>query len=108
MNDDLSRPPTTTTIPSPLMTRPNPMRTPVTPRMIRAIQRYCAKSDLDCRRMETKYMITPASVAKHIAYLEEVRPIAMSSPPIGKNLRKKYLRQTLTRRDRFRKSRAMS
>jgi hypothetical protein len=50
------------------------------PRTIRAIQRYCAKSDLDCRRMETqfgiKYVITPTSVAKHIAYIEEVRPVA--------------------------------
>ena len=49
------------------------------PRTIRAIQRYCAKGDLDCRRMETqfgaKYMITPASVSKHIAYIEEVRPV---------------------------------
>src|SRR3972149_6954890 len=46
----------------------------------RSIQRYCAKGHLDCRRMETpygdKYLITPASVAKHIAYIEEVRPIA--------------------------------
>lgn len=49
------------------------------PRTMRAIQRYCAKGDLDCRRMETqfgeKYMITPASVAKHIAYIDEVRPV---------------------------------
>jgi hypothetical protein len=49
------------------------------PRTIRAIQRYCAKGDLDCRRMETqfgiKYVITPTSVAKHIAYIEEVRPV---------------------------------
>jgi hypothetical protein len=50
------------------------------PRTIRAIQRYCAKGDVDCRRMETqfgvKYMISPDSVAKHIAYIEEVRPVA--------------------------------
>lgn len=50
------------------------------PRTIRAIQRYCAKGDLDCRRMETqfgeRYMITPTSVARHIAYIEEVRPVA--------------------------------
>lgn len=50
------------------------------PRTIRAIQRYCAKGDLDCRRMETqfgeRYMITPRSVARHIAYIEEVRPVA--------------------------------
>jgi hypothetical protein len=49
------------------------------PRTIRAIQRYCAKGDLDCRRLETqfgvKYMITPTSVAKHIAYIDEVRPV---------------------------------
>jgi hypothetical protein len=52
------------------------------PRTPRSIQRYCAKGHLDCRRMETpfgeKYMISPASVAKHIAYIEEVRPVATS------------------------------
>src|SRR5438067_12466184 len=50
------------------------------PRTPRSVQRYCAKGHLDCRRMETpfgeKYLITPASVAKHIAYIEEVSPIA--------------------------------
>src|SRR5689334_18551467 len=49
------------------------------PRTPRTIQRYCAKAHLDCRRIETsygeKYLITPASVAKHIAYIEEVRPV---------------------------------
>ncbi len=48
------------------------------PRTPRSIQRYCAKGHLDCRRIETpfgdKYLITPESVAKHIAYIEEVRP----------------------------------
>src|SRR3954453_8671694 len=48
------------------------------PRTSRSIQRYCAKGHLDCRRIETpfgeKYLITPSSVAKHIAYIEEVRP----------------------------------
>src|SRR5262249_1165665 len=52
------------------------------PRTIRAIQRYCAKGAVDCRRMETqsseKYVITPTSVAKHIAYIEEVRPVTTS------------------------------
>lgn len=47
------------------------------PRTFRTIQRYCAKGHLDCRRIEIpygeKYLITPASVAKHIAYIEEVR-----------------------------------
>ncbi len=52
------------------------------PRTPRSIQRYCAKGHLDCRRMETsfgdKYLITPTSVAKHIAYIEEVRPVTTS------------------------------
>jgi hypothetical protein len=50
------------------------------PRTPRSIQRYCAKGHLDCRRIETafgeKYLIAPASIAKHIAYIEEVRPFA--------------------------------
>ena len=50
------------------------------PRTPRSIQRYCAKGHLDCRRMETpfgeKFLITPASIVKHIAYIEEVRPTA--------------------------------
>jgi hypothetical protein len=48
------------------------------PRTPRSVQRYCAKGHLDCRRIETpygeKYLITPASVDKHIAYIEEVNP----------------------------------
>ena len=47
------------------------------PRTLRTIQRYCAKGHLDCRRVEIpygeKYLISPASVAKHIAYIEETR-----------------------------------
>ena len=47
------------------------------PRTLRTIQRYCAKGHLDSRRVEIpygeKYVITPASVAKHIAYIEETR-----------------------------------
>jgi hypothetical protein len=50
------------------------------PRTPRSIQRYCAIGHLDCRRIETpfgeKYLIAPTSVAKHIAYIEEVRPAA--------------------------------
>src|ERR1700693_6562043 len=52
------------------------------PRTPRSIQRYCAKGHLDCRRIETqfgeKYLISPASLDKHIAYIEEVRPVAAS------------------------------
>src|SRR5207249_2592503 len=52
------------------------------PRTPRSVQRYCAKGHLNCRRVETafgeKYLISPASVDKHIAYIEEVRPAATS------------------------------
>ena len=52
------------------------------PRTPRSIQRYCAKGHLDCRRIETqfgeKYLISPTSIDKHIAYIEEVRPVATS------------------------------
>src|SRR5580658_5196946 len=54
-------------------------------RTARTIQRYCASGHLDCRRLETqfgeKYLITEASVAKHIAYIEEVRPTATGRDP---------------------------
>src|SRR3954453_90202 len=47
------------------------------PRTPRTVQRYCANGHLDCRRVEIpygeKYLITPVSVAKHIAYIEETR-----------------------------------
>jgi hypothetical protein len=53
------------------------------PRTPRSIQRYCAKGHLQCRLIETefgeKYLIAPASVDKHIAYIEEVRLAATSS-----------------------------
>src|SRR5258708_33985529 len=48
------------------------------PRTPRSIQRYCAKQHLFSRRVETefgeKYLITRASVEKHIAYIKEVTP----------------------------------
>ncbi len=50
------------------------------PRTTRSIKRYCAKGHLDCRRIETpfgeKFLIEPNSVANHIAYIEEVPPVA--------------------------------
>jgi hypothetical protein len=50
------------------------------PRTLRSIQRYCAKGHLDCLRQETpfgdKYLITPASVARHIAQIEELASAA--------------------------------
>src|SRR5437870_5152042 len=50
------------------------------PRTIRAVQKYCALSKLDCHKVETetgeKYLVAPYSVARHIAYINEVRTVA--------------------------------
>jgi hypothetical protein len=52
------------------------------PRTPRSIQRYCAKGDLECHRVETpfgmKFLIAPASIDRHIAYINEVRLVAIS------------------------------
>jgi len=52
------------------------------PRTTRSVQRYSAKGDLDAHRVETpfgeKFLITPASVDRHIAYIHEVRLVATS------------------------------
>src|SRR5260370_6704366 len=45
-------------------------------RTARAIQKYCARSDLDCIKEDTeygqRYRITPASVARHLEQIEQV------------------------------------
>ncbi len=50
------------------------------PRTIRAIQKYCALSKLDCHKVDTKtgekYLVAPYSVERHIAYINEVRTVA--------------------------------
>lgn len=55
------------------------------PRTPRSIQRYCAKQHLSSRRIETefgeKYLITRASVEKHIAYIKEVTPATSRDLP---------------------------
>jgi hypothetical protein len=52
------------------------------PRTARSIQRYCAKGHLDAHRIETpfgeKFLITPESIDRHIAYINEVRLVATS------------------------------
>ena len=51
-------------------------------RTIRAVQKYCALSKLDCHKVETetgeKYLVAPYSVTRHIAYRKEVRTVATS------------------------------
>src|SRR6266481_10009114 len=55
------------------------------PRTPRSIQRYCAKQHLSSRLIETefgeKYLITRASVEKHIAYIKEVTPTTSRDVP---------------------------
>ena len=54
------------------------------PRTPRSVQRYCAKGHLEGRLIETqfgeKWLITPGSVDKHIAYIEEVSPTGRVLP----------------------------
>src|ERR1700728_2349560 len=85
MTDDLSRPVATTPDSEFTLTIDEALERYARaglPRTPRSVQRYCAKGHLDCRRIETtfgeKYLISPASVDKHIAYIEEVRPVATS------------------------------
>jgi hypothetical protein len=84
------------------------------PRTLRSIQRYCAKGDLDAHRIETaygeKFLITPASIKKHIAYVEEVRqatasrgePRHAASPVIDQPPAVEEQRQPATGRDEAR------
>src|SRR5271168_4742265 len=83
MTDDLSRPVATTPDSDFTLTIEEAVERYARaglPRTPRSIQRYCAKGHLDCRRIETqfgeKYLISPTSADKHIAYIEEVRPVA--------------------------------
>src|SRR5271168_4187193 len=74
------------------------------PRTPRSIQRYCAKGHLECRLIDTgfgeKYLIAPSSVNKHIAYIEEVRPVATGremSRQVATSVAKEESRQKLLR-----------
>src|SRR5580700_11097906 len=64
------------------------------PRTIRAIQKYCRRGDLESQKVETtygeRYVITPASIDRHIAQImersqtngrEQPRPDAAVRPP---------------------------
>jgi hypothetical protein len=46
------------------------------PRTLRTLQRYCASGHLDAQKIATttgdKYLVTPQSVARHIAQIEEL------------------------------------
>jgi hypothetical protein len=73
------------------------------PRTMRSIQRYCAKGHLDAHRIETafgeKFLITPESVDRHIAYIKEVRLVATSRDlPRQMSLRKIRTKSMYTER----------
>src|SRR6185436_9738337 len=48
-------------------------------RTLRSLQRYCGNGHLDARKIQTtlgdKYLVTPESVARHIAQIEELRAL---------------------------------
>ncbi len=67
------------------------------PRTIRAIQKYCRRGDLESQKVETtygeRYLISPASIDRHIAMIiersqtsvrEQPRPAAPVRAPQGK------------------------
>src|SRR5271166_1682906 len=49
------------------------------PRTLRSLQRYCVGGHLDARKIATttgdKYLVTPQSVARHIAQIVELSPL---------------------------------
>jgi hypothetical protein len=55
------------------------------PRTIRRLQKYCARGDLQCRKVETpfgeKYLITPISVDRHIAQIVDALAASGRVPP---------------------------
>jgi hypothetical protein len=54
------------------------------PRPARRLQKYCARGDLECRKVETssgeRYVITPESVERHIAYIKETAEASGRAP----------------------------
>jgi hypothetical protein len=54
------------------------------PRTIRRLQKYCARGDLECRKVETafgeKYLVTPRSVDHHIAQIVDALAASGRAP----------------------------
>ncbi len=54
------------------------------PRTIRRLQKYCARGDLQCRKVETafgeKYLVTPMSVDHHIAQIVDALAASGRAP----------------------------
>jgi len=67
------------------------------PRPARRLQKYCARGDLECRKVETpsgeRYIITPESVDRHIAYIKETSDAAGRAAPRVRRANRAHLRQ---------------
>ena len=54
------------------------------PRPVRRLQKYCARGDLECRKVETpsgeRYLITPESIERHISFIKETSERALPRP----------------------------
>lgn len=55
------------------------------PRTLRTLQRYCASGHLDAQKVAStalgdKYLVTPESVARHIAQIEELQALNTVAP----------------------------
>lgn len=83
------------------------------PRTPRSVQRYAAQGHLEARLMETpfgvKYLITPASIDKHIAYIQEINDAtsrdksrSMALIILATTTSDKWQRQPATNRDKSR------
>jgi hypothetical protein len=63
------------------------------PRTIRAIQKYCRRGDLESQKVETtygeRYLITPASIDRHIAMIMERSQTSVREQP-RPDVRRRY------------------
>jgi hypothetical protein len=69
------------------------------PRTIRAIQKYCRRGDIESQKVETtygeRYLITPASIDRHIAMIiERIQASGREQPPPAASVRSMETSQT--------------
>jgi phosphoribosylformylglycinamidine (FGAM) synthase-like enzyme len=81
-------------------------------RTIRRIQKYCARGDLDCVKVETnfgeRYLIAPASVDRHIAQIADALAAAGHDParPSARRVAAKLLNRKRPRPPTLQRARA--
>ena len=81
---DRTRQPPTRTLPCRLKRSQNAMRGLGHARTLRSLQRYCVSGHLDAQKIATttgdKYLVTPQSVARHIAQIKEFAALEAVAP----------------------------